>query len=108
MSEARARRALGLLGLARRGGRVRLGRDDALRTLRSGRARAVVLAADAGADLRRALDREMRTAGSDVTMLVIDAKKTELGRALGRESLGVAVLTDEGLSNEVRRIARGS
>ncbi|MAE71359.1 MAG: hypothetical protein CME06_12940 [Gemmatimonadetes bacterium] len=92
--------ALSLLGLALRANRVRMGRDETLKTIRAGKAALVVLASDAGKDLRGAVETTLR----DATGLesIPGPSKQEIGRALGRRSVGVLAVTDTGFARSIR------
>lgn len=95
---------LGMIGLARRAGRVVLGRDETLRSLEKGKARAVVIACDAGNSLKHALSRALEQENPPPMIAV--ANKDSLGHALGRSTLGVLAITDEGFARQVRTLAQ--
>ena len=88
--------ALGLLGLARRAGKLELGEDPVSTACRSRKARFVLLASDAAentADKARRLAR-----ASNARCARAPFTKEELGGALGRKVCAVAALTDEGFA----------
>lgn len=92
-------RALSLLGLALRGGRLAVGEEPAALAAKAGQARLLLLASDAaGNTLRRAehLARE-----GHCLWLILPFTKAELGSALGRGSAAIAALTDLGLAAAV-------
>jgi len=93
------RRALELLGLARRAGRVVLGTRAVREAGAAGRLRSVLLAADAGAGARGRLGAALGAGG--VTVLRVSSRR-RLADALGREDLVTAGVTDEGFA---RRLA---
>lgn len=88
---------LSLLGLALRGGRLAVGDEPSALAAEAGRARLILLAADAG---ERTVRRGTRLAEEGrCLLLTLPWSKTELGGALGRSSAAVAALTDTGLAN---------
>lgn len=95
------RRLLGLLGLAQRARRVRIGRDEALRAIRRGEAALVVLASDVGSDLGGAVEKTLRD--SRRPGWISGPTKSELGQALGRRPVGVVALTDEGFARAIEK-----
>ena len=76
------RRALATLGLARRASQVALGFEQVRAALRAGAAAVLMGASDGAADGRR----KLRRLAPDLPLIVAFAS-TELGSALGRESL---------------------
>lgn len=88
---------LSLLGLALRGGRLAVGDEPAALAAEAGKARLILLAADAG---ERTLRRGDRLAEEGrCLLLTLPWSKAELGGALGRSSAAIAALTDTGLAN---------
>lgn len=90
---------LGLLGLARRGGNLALGEEAAAEACRLKKARAVLLASDAGDTTARRGSRMAESAG--VPLAVLPWTKAELGAQLGRASCALLALTDLGLATAV-------
>lgn len=85
-------KALGLLGLAQKGGNIQLGEEPVGTVARSGKARLILLAADAA-------DHTVRRAGSfarlhQTPLVQIEADKDTLGGVFGRTSVAMAALTD--------------
>lgn len=93
------RRALELLGLALRAGRVVIGTRAVREAGAAGRLRSVLLAEDAGAGARGRLGAALGARG--VTALRVSSRK-KLAAALGREDLVTAGVTDEAFA---RRLA---
>ena len=88
--------ALGLLGLARKAGKLELGEEPVGAACRGHKARLVLLASDAA---ENTADRARRAAGSaNVRCVPTPFSKTELGAALGRGSCAALALTDEGFA----------
>ncbi len=98
--EAHAARLLGLLGLARRANRLRVGKDESIGAIHRGDAALVVLAEDAGENLRGAVEITLR--GIQGLAMVRGPKKDEIGRALGRRPVAVLVVTDAGLARAIQ------
>lgn len=88
--------ALGLLGLARKAGKLELGEDPVGAACRSRQVRLVLLASDAAENTAGKAQRLAGTAG--VRCLRLPFSKEELGAALGRNSCAVLALTDEGFA----------
>jgi len=96
------RRLEGLLGGGRRGRLVLVGTDIARESLREGRSRLLVFAHDAAGrrnDLERAAER------AEVPVVSVSTKAT-LGAWLGRETVGVLSIEDEGLAAHIERVSR--
>jgi ribosomal protein L7Ae-like RNA K-turn-binding protein len=84
---------LGLLGLARKAGRLVMGSTAVEQALRRGQPALLLLASDASANTAR---QAKRWAGDAKTQLLsLPHTKEQLGRALGRPTCALAVLTDE-------------
>lgn len=91
--------ALGLIGLARRGGLISMGEEPTGTACRMMRAAAVFCASDAAENsLRRA--RSFAELGG-VPFLMLRATKEELGNACGRSSLAMFALLDAGMALSV-------
>ncbi|MDR0293859.1 MAG: L7Ae/L30e/S12e/Gadd45 family ribosomal protein [Oscillospiraceae bacterium] len=91
-------KALRLLGLARRAGRLACGTVAV--TDAAGRAQLFLLAADAGHSAKRGAERLARQAGTPLIHLTYT--KEALGRAAGRGTCAVAAVTDKGFSRGIR------
>ena len=92
MEEDRRRAVLGLLGLARRAGALRLGSGPVLRALQEEPPGLVFLARDAGADLAARVMRERGKSVVDDTLL----GTTDLAEAFGRGRLSVVSVHEKG------------
>lgn len=88
--------ALGLLGLARKAGKLELGEDPVGAACRGRKARLVLLAADAAENTADKARRLAQT--SNARCVRTPLTKEELGSALGRKVCAVAALTDEGFA----------
>ena len=80
-------RSLGLLSLARKGGNIVLGEEQAGAAARASRARLMLLASDAGG-------HTVRRAKSFVAGTALPYTRDELGDALGTTSCAIAAITD--------------
>ena len=82
-------KSLGLLSLARKGGNIVLGEEQAGAAARASRARLMLLASDAGG-------HTVRRAKSFVAgpLLTLPYTRDELGDALGTTSCAIAAITD--------------
>ena len=89
-------KAIGLLGLARRAGKLQTGEETVSSMLAEKHARLTVLASDAG----EAVARKVRglAAGSRQRVLTIPYDKLTLGAALGRPVVSVAAFADVSLA----------
>ena len=89
-------KALNLLSLARKGGRIEVGEEPMCAAARACHARLVVVAQDAtDHTLRRA---QSAVAGTGQQVIRVPFTKDELGAALGRTAVAVAALTDPALA----------
>ncbi len=85
-------RSLGLLSISRKGANLVAGEEPVGAAARSGRARLMLLASDAGAHtMRRA---QNFVAGTAQPLLTLPFTKEELGNALGIPSCAVVAITD--------------
>lgn len=95
----------GLLGLARRGGRLALGHDAALRAVAARKAHLLLLASDASPRLVRRVEEAAAAAG---VPLIVWSTKSALGALLGRRDLAVLAVCDAGFAEAlVKRFKEG-
>lgn len=89
-------RLIGLLGMARRAGRLTAGFDAVLELVKSGKAQVVLLAAD----LSPKTEKELRFAASTaVPLLPVELTKEEIGHAAGwNKPVGVVATEDKGFA----------
>lgn len=85
-------KSLGLLSISRKGGNIVLGEEQVGAMARAGRARLILLAADAGAHTYRRAKGFI--AGTAQPMLQLSYDKDTLGDALGTTSCAIAAITD--------------
>ncbi len=91
-------RALNLLGIALRGGRLEVGTTSVKESARRGDLSGAVIAADAGGNAR---DRVLPLLEATGVPVVEAADGEALGAALGRDRTVIVGLTDPGLAGEV-------
>lgn len=82
----------GMLGLARRAGKLIYGSDASVNAVRSGKAKAVILAADAS-DRTKKLMRSKCTS-FEAPLFEIEASCDELGKKLGKSGISVLSISD--------------
>ncbi|NLT58239.1 MAG: hypothetical protein GXX99_04670 [Clostridiales bacterium] len=99
--ENRSSKALSLLGLAKRAGAAAGGTEGVRSLCRSGKARLVLLAADASDNARkRILDC---CAHYGVPLIGLAVGMRELGHAIGMGEAAAAAVGDRGLADAIRR-----
>ena len=89
-------KALRLLGLARHARRLEAGEEPVVILRRSGKARLVLLASDAGGHTLRRAENLCR--GKNTPLLVTPLTKDELGSALGCNACALCALSDTGFA----------
>ena len=85
------------MGLALRAGKLAVGEEPVRLALLDGTAKTVFLAQDASDHTRRKVEPKLGT----VPLQTIPANKSELGRALGRESCAICAVTDKGFARSL-------
>lgn len=96
------RKFYGLLGLCRRAGKLAMGQTLCENAIRSGEGSLVILAADASENTQK---KFYNSAQHYKLPLVKAADREELGTALGRAELAVAVVTDPGFAQRLLALA---
>lgn len=94
-------RVVGLLGMARRAGRLTVGFDAVKASVSAHRARTVLLAADVSPKT----EKEIRFVAADtVSVQQIDLTKEEIGHAIGSEKpAGVIATEDRGFAEAFQK-----
>lgn len=101
-----ADRALELLGLMRRAGKLELGEMNVGAAVRERRAKLLLLAPDAGANAR---DRaEGFSAGHRVPLVKLPFTKDALSAALGKANTVMAAVTDAGFAKALEKCLDGN
>ena len=85
-------KALNLLGLARKGGNIELGEDNCSTACRSGKARLLILACDAGDSVTHRANYFVRS--GKPPLIRVEYTKDEMGTALGRNVCPIAAVPD--------------
>lgn len=96
-------RIAGILGIARRAGRVQIGFDAVVGAIKTDKVKLVLLASD----LSPKTDKEWRYAIRDkrVSALTLPLTKEELGNAFGlHKPVGLAATDDEGFAARLRSL----
>lgn len=94
----------GLLGLARRAGKITFGSDATIREIQNGKAGVVVFAKDVSERTERMIGAVCDQSKTKVVKIPLD--KLELGHAIGRGETAVAAVTDRAFSDRVIEICR--
>ncbi len=106
IAAALARNALDRLGLEARSGTLQTGSEKIAEAARRGQVALLLHASDAGADGSRKLDQAWRVGtdqeGSGAAGLVIDADRSILSQALGRENVVHIAITDRAAAARVQ------
>ena len=89
-------KALGLLGLARKAGALITGEENSRLAVRSGRARLLVVSADASDNARKRAEDFVK--GTNVPLTALPLTKEAVSSATGRPGCSMAVFTDTGLA----------
>ena len=89
-------KALGMLGLARKAGKLQTGEESVGALILEKRARLTVLASDAGPATTRRIKSMME--GSRQRCITLPYDKLALGAALGKQTLAVAAFSDVSLA----------
>lgn len=87
---------LGLLGLCRRAGQLTIGDEAVLELCRAGRAKLLLLSADAGESTAKRARRMSEQA--KIPLLRLDVGRERLGAALGRGMCAVCAVSDAGFA----------
>jgi ribosomal protein L7Ae-like RNA K-turn-binding protein len=96
-------RLSGLLGMARRGGKLTTGFNAVVTLIAAGKRVLVLLAAD----LSQKTEKELRFSSRDkqIEIIRIPLEKEEIGRALGlAKPVGVLALEDKGFASTIRTL----
>ncbi len=93
-----ASRALGMLGLCARAGRLAFGANAAAEAVRSGRSRLAVIDAGAGPNTRKMLENACRSHAARLYAA------EGLGEAVGRQGRMAVAVLDEGMARRVAEL----
>lgn len=93
----------GLLGLARRAGKISLGHDAAEESLKSGKAYLCLLASDASERLLEEMKRTVQMFSQHTTVLQTAYNKIELSQSVGAKPVAVLTVNDEGFAKAIEK-----
>ncbi len=88
----------GLVGLARRGARLAVGFEACAKALSQKKAALIILADDVSLSTADRIKSKFQEAS---VPMIVHGTKSEWGRALGREEVGVMAVLDNGLANAI-------
>lgn len=94
----------GLLGIARKAGKLELGEESVSSAAKAHKARAILLAADAGERTRRHAENLVT---GNCPLLSVPLTKAQLGSAAGHGPCAILALTDVGLANAAAKKLEG-
>lgn len=94
-------KALGLLGLMRRAGAIEIGEDNSALTVKSGKAKLLLISSDVSESAQR--KAEGFSYGRSVLLVPLHYTREELGVSLGITSCAMAAVTDMGFSNALMK-----
>lgn len=92
---------LGMIGLARRAGKIESGRDAVRRSVGRGEARLIVLAGDAAPRTRKGFEQ---LAGDTGIPVIVFGTRDSLGTVMGKQSRSVVAVTDENFARGIIRM----
>ncbi len=91
---------LSMLGMARRAGRLSMGHDMAVKSLKSKKAQLIVFASDISPRLVEEFDKTSNRFCPDIVCVTVDETINELHKALGYKA-GVITVNDKNFSNRI-------
>ena len=94
-------KALSMLGMSLKAGRLALGESAARKALLSGKAELVIFASDCADNTRKKLELLCEKQN---TPIIIFSVKENLGKALGKDGKAVLALTDKGFAEAIKKI----
>ena len=92
-------KVLSSLGMAMRAGKIVTGDETVLKTVRAGKAKLVLVAADASDNTKKKYRDKCASYG---VFLAEAFSRDLLGRALGKEERAIVAVTDSGFANMIR------
>lgn len=95
-------KALNLLGMMRRAHAIETGEDNSIDTVRAGKAKLVVCAADIAENALRKLENAV--SGRSAMLIRLPYTKAELSDAMGVPGGAVAAITDLGFANALMKL----
>ncbi|MEX1031039.1 MAG: ribosomal L7Ae/L30e/S12e/Gadd45 family protein [Paenibacillaceae bacterium] len=90
---------LSMLGLARRAGKIITGDEACMKSVRSGKARLIIVAADASENTRKKYGDKCAHYN---TKLILTGDRVSIGAAIGRPEQVVIAIEDQGFASGIR------
>jgi ribosomal protein L7Ae-like RNA K-turn-binding protein len=103
MAEVDGQKLLGMLGLARRAGKLAIGFSAVEKIVRRGEAPLIILASDMGPSQKHKISRWEPLRGTLAEVLTGE----ELARAMGREKLSVVGVSDAAFVKGIQKLVAG-
>lgn len=94
-------KSLGLLGLMRRAGALEIGEDNSALTVKSGKAKLLLLSSDVSESARR--KAEGFCYGRSVQIVSLDITREAMGAAIGLRTCSMLAVTDIGFANALMK-----
>lgn len=91
---------LSLLGLTRRAGKIITGDEACMKSVRSGKARLIIVAEDASDNTKKKYGDKCAHYN---TKLIVTGDRVSLGAAIGRPEQVVMAIEDEGFASGIRK-----
>lgn len=84
---------LGVIGLAKRAGKIEFGAENAVKAIRNGRAKYVLIAEDVSDNTRKMISDKAKF--YSVNYETVDIGMAALGKAIGRKNCAALAFTDD-------------
>lgn len=97
------RKISGMLGLARRAGKITFGYDAVFKDITAGKAKTVFLSSDAAE--RTAEKIKKACADFEIPAVVLPLEKKALGWAIGKDETAVLAVLDKSFSSKLKELA---
>lgn len=94
----------GLLGLARRAGKISLGHDAALTAVKQHSAHLCLVASDASERLYTEFARAVQAFGGNVPLIKSDYTMAQFGQVLGTKTTAVLTVDDRGFAARIAEL----
>ena len=101
--EKTAGRLTGMIGIARRAGRLTFGYDAVVKDIEAGKAKAVLLSNDASPRTAEKINEACERCRARLTVLPVS--KAMLGRSIGRDDVAVVSIGDKSIADKILEIA---
>ena len=96
---------LSLIGLAKKAGRISVGHDAVLETLKKKKSKLIILASDSSERLEREIQREADFAKTQVEIIRIAETMADIGRALPKKA-GVISVNDDSFAAGILKVIK--